>query len=81
MDCLGKHGIGIMIDFASGLAMNTNETNPAIYQLPINHKGHYTFDIVDHLTKGCKSETGQAHVIVKSAVPSTASHQEHQFWS
>ena len=53
MDYLGQHGVGMMIDFASGLAMNTKETNPQPYRLQSNRKGHYVLDIVHHLTKGC----------------------------
>ncbi|CAE7561074.1 unnamed protein product [Symbiodinium sp. CCMP2592] len=67
MDCLGRDGIGIMIDFASGLAMNTKEPNPAIYPLTVNKKGHYTLDILHHLTQGHTSAEGQAHVVIRSS--------------
>ncbi|CAE7863759.1 unnamed protein product [Symbiodinium necroappetens] len=58
MDYLGPHGVGMMIDFASGLAMNTKDTNPEPYRLQHNHKGHYVLDIVHHLTKGCVNHEG-----------------------
>ena len=79
MDCLGKNGIGILIDFASGLAMNTYEDNPEIYKLHVNRKGHYTFDIVYHLTQGHSSQEGQAHVIVRDRRDDSPNHREHQF--
>ncbi|CAE7743119.1 unnamed protein product, partial [Symbiodinium sp. KB8] len=52
MDFLGVTGVGMMIDFATGLAMMTKETQPRIFQLEANRKGHYTLDIVQYLTKG-----------------------------
>ncbi|CAE7581414.1 Smyd3, partial [Symbiodinium sp. CCMP2456] len=79
MDCLGKNGIGILIDFATGLAMNTHEDNPEIYKLHVNKKGHYTFDIVHHLTQGHSSHEGQAHVVVRDSRDECRSLQEHQF--
>ena len=79
MDCLGKNGIGILVDFASGLAMNTYEDNPEIYKLHVNKKGHFTFDIVHHLTQGQSSHEGQAHVIVRDSRDESPNLQEHQF--
>ncbi|CAE7826823.1 unnamed protein product, partial [Symbiodinium sp. CCMP2456] len=79
MDCLGRDGIGIMIDFASGLAMNTKEPNPTIYPLTVNKKGHYTLDILHHLTQGYTSEEGQAHVVVRTSASECAVPQDQQF--
>ena len=64
MDFLGPQGTGMMIDFTTGLAMKTKESNPKIFQLDINKKGHLTLDIVHHLTRGHVRSTGQAHVIL-----------------
>ncbi|OLP94250.1 Copia protein [Symbiodinium microadriaticum] len=75
MDFLGKDGVGMMIDFATGLAMMTKEPQPRIFQLEANRKGHYTLDIVQYLTKGQTCHEGQAHVIVRNASqPTTAGH-------
>ena len=41
MDHLGQHGASMMIDFTTGLALNTLEDDPRPYQLRQNHKGHY----------------------------------------
>ena len=79
MDYIGQHGVGMMIDFASGLAMNTKETSPEPYRLQSNRKGHYVLDIVHYLTKGCVNHEGQAHVVVRSpsSVPSSPSYAQH----
>ncbi|CAE7887494.1 unnamed protein product, partial [Symbiodinium microadriaticum] len=39
MDYLGAQGVGMMIDFATGLAMKTKEPQPKIFKLDVNHKG------------------------------------------
>ncbi|CAE7510524.1 unnamed protein product [Symbiodinium sp. CCMP2592] len=67
MDHIGPTGVGMMIDFASGLAMNTSEPNPSIYKLDKSKKGHYVLDIVRYLTNGIKVLEGQAHVVVRSS--------------
>ncbi|CAE7801840.1 unnamed protein product, partial [Symbiodinium necroappetens] len=77
MDHLGPSGVGMMIDFASGLAMNTSEPNPSIYKLDKSKKGHYVLDIVRYLTNGVKVLEGQAHVLVRSS-PSLACGMEQQ---
>ncbi|CAE7854324.1 GIP, partial [Symbiodinium necroappetens] len=68
MDFLGKAGVGMMIDFATGLAMMTKEPQPRIFQLEANRKGHYTLDIVQYLTKGQTCHEGQAHVITAPTI-------------
>ena len=72
MDFLGKDSVGMMIDFHTGLAMNTKNASPQIFQLTRNHKGHFILDIVQHLTKGHTRHEGQAHVLVRST-PTTSS--------
>ena len=71
MDYLGPQGVGMMIDFATGLAMNTRDPKPEVYQLHTNHKGHLVLDIVEHLTKGYTNHAGQAHVVVRAPSPAS----------
>ena len=71
MDYLGPQGVGMMLDFATGLAMNTKDLKPEVYQLHTNHKGHLVLDIFEHHTKGYTNHEGQAHVVVRA--PSLAS--------
>ncbi|CAE7295575.1 GIP [Symbiodinium sp. CCMP2592] len=66
MDFLGPNGVGMLIDFSTGLAMLSKESNPQVFQLCINQKGHYTMDIVHYLTNGQKCLEGQAHVVVRT---------------
>ena len=47
-----------MVDFTTGLTLNTKEENPEITQLPKNQKGHYVLDIVHHVTCGHRRYTG-----------------------
>ncbi|CAE7252767.1 unnamed protein product [Symbiodinium sp. CCMP2592] len=77
MDHLGSTGVGMMIDFATGLAMNTTESIPSIYKLDKSKKGHFVLDIVKYLTNGAQVLEGQAHVLVRSS-PSAACVLEHQ---
>ncbi len=65
MDFLGNKGTGLLIDFGTGLAMCTKEENPEIFQLEVNPKGHYIYDIVYHLTRGNTCMEGNAHVLVR----------------
>ncbi|CAE7771249.1 unnamed protein product [Symbiodinium sp. CCMP2592] len=84
MDFIGPEGVGMMIDFATGLAMYTKESSPEIFQLPVNRKGHYTLDIVQYLTRGHKCEEGHAHVLVRDGPQpstSTMSHQLLELWT
>ena len=79
MDFLGPSGVGMMIDFGTGLAMHTNDSTPVIYQLEANQKGHRVLDIVYHLTQGQRSNEGQAHVIVRDlSSQEDSSNQVHQ---
>eukprot|EP00439_Symbiodinium_sp_Y106_P001694 s8914_g1.t1 len=66
MDFLGPTGVGMLVDFSTGLAMLSKESNPEVFQLCINKKGHYTMDIVHYLTNGQKCLEGQAHVVVRT---------------
>ena len=84
MDFLGPEGNGMLIDFTTGLAMMTKETNPEIFQLNINHKGHLTLDIVQYLTKGHRCLEGNAHVVVREACSNSGtslSQQMLELWT
>ena len=77
MDHLGPQGVGMMIDFATGLAMNTKESSPSIFRLDVNKKGHYVLDVVQYLTQGCVNQEGHAHVVVQSGSTSSSPSMEH----
>ncbi|OLQ13328.1 hypothetical protein AK812_SmicGene2724 [Symbiodinium microadriaticum] len=78
MDFIGPEGVGMLIDFATGLAMFTKESSPEIFQLNVNSKGHYTLDLVQYLTRGHKVVDGHAHVLVRDDHQSTISSMSHQ---
>ena len=67
MDHLGQHGASMMIDFTTGLALNSLEDDPRPYQLRQNHKGHSVLDIREYLTKGQHNPQGHAHVLIKGS--------------
>ena len=84
MDFLGRQGSGLLIDFSTGLAMCTKESNPEIFQTPVNSKGHYVYDIIYHLTRGHTCDEGNAHVVVRqqsSEVHHTMTHQLLELWT
>ena len=84
MDFIGSEGVGMLIDFATGLAMFTKESSPEIFQLNVNSKGHYTLDLVQYLTRGHKVVDGHAHVLVRDDHQSTTpsmSHQMLELWT
>ena len=84
MDFLGKNGSGVLIDFGTGLAMCTRDDNPEIFQLHVNAKGHYVYDIVHHLTRGFSCKDGNAHVIVRHPKVDDSlsmSHQMLELWT
>ena len=78
MDYLGTQGVGMMIDFATGLAMNTKEPSPEIFQLQTSKKGRYVLDIVQYLTQGHSIQEGQAHAVMRSSPSSTRADLEQQ---
>ena len=78
VDFLGDMGIGMVIDFATGLALNSKDPHPEIYRLDTNKKGHFVLDIVQYLTNGQYSASGQAKVVVSHTSPTTASTGEQQ---
>ncbi|OLQ06342.1 hypothetical protein AK812_SmicGene10384 [Symbiodinium microadriaticum] len=78
MDFIGPEGVGMLIDFATGLAMFTKESSPEIFQLNVNSKGHYTLDLVQYLTRGHKVVDGHAHVLARDDHQSTISSMSHQ---
>ena len=69
MDFMGETGEGMIIDFATGMAMSSKESNPEIYKLKSNRKGHLVMDIVYHLTRGHRSDQGRAQVVVHQTAP------------
>ena len=78
MDFLGKNGNGVMIDFGTGLAMCTQDAHPEIFQLNVNPKGHYVYDLVEHLTRGRSCHEGNAHVIVRQSEVARCNDMSHQ---
>ncbi|CAE7192335.1 Smyd3 [Symbiodinium necroappetens] len=56
--------VGLLVDFRSGLAMNTLDPEPSIYELPRNRKGHLMVDVRYHLTKGKICDQGHARITV-----------------
>ena len=77
MDFMGCNGAGLMVDFARGFGMFTSDPNPEIFKLDVNHKGHYTLDLVQYLTKGHRSEEGHPHVVVRSSSPTKPTCSSH----
>ena len=77
MDFMGHNGAGLMVDFSRGFAMFTSDPQPEIFKLDVNHKGHYTLDIVKYLTKGIRCDEGHPHVVVRAAPSPKASHSAH----
>ncbi|CAE7328962.1 nosip [Symbiodinium sp. CCMP2592] len=71
MDFLGPAGMGLIIDFSTGLALQSKEEHPEIFHLKTNAKGHYVLDIVEFLTQGHVNLEGQAHLVVSSSTPSS----------
>ena len=67
MDHLGGDPSAMLIDFRTGLAMDSFALSPQEYQLPRNKKGHYLLDIVDYLTLGHTRHEGHAHVSVSES--------------
>ena len=78
MDFLGDTGVGMVIDFATGLALNSKDPSPEIYRLPTSKKGHFVLDIVQYLTNGQRRGSGQAQVIISHTSPSTTAVAEQQ---
>ena len=78
MDYLGQYGMGMLIDFATGLAMCTKDPTPEIFALDTNRKGHYLLDIVHHLTLGHHRDTGHAHVVVLQGHPERETASDNQ---
>ena len=77
MDFLGPQGVGMIIDFGTGLAMNSKDASPQIYSLQTNKKGHYVLDIAQYLTQGCTNQEGQAHVVVHNSPQNNSQYSEH----
>lgn len=67
MDHLGGDPSAMLIDFRTGLALDSSALSPKEYQLPRNKKGHYLLDIVDYLTLGQTRHEGHARVSVSDS--------------
>ena len=78
MDYLGQYGMGMLIDFATGLAMRTKDPTQEIFALDTNRKGHYLLDIVHHLTLGHHQDSGHAHVVVLQGQPGSETASDNQ---
>ncbi|CAK9107021.1 unnamed protein product [Durusdinium trenchii] len=59
----GPHS-SMMVDFATGFALDSHEAHPDIYQLEKNKKGHYMLDIAFFLTRGFTCHDGHPHIHV-----------------
>ena len=50
MDFLGPSSVGMILDFSTGLAMNTTDQSPEIYKLHTNCREHCVIGSEQHLT-------------------------------
>ena len=67
------------IDFHTGLALESLNPNPEVFQLPSNSKGHYVRDIVYHLTKGFTNLHGTPTIHVLEGALQSAELQTLEF--
>ena len=56
-----------MIDFSTGMTLNSLESDPKPYPLRHNHKGHYVLDIRQFLTNGLSNDKGHPRIHVRGA--------------
>ena len=67
------------VDFATGLALDSNNPKPDIYQLQSNSKGHYVRDIVYYLTQGFSNRNGTPSITVHEGEIQSAELQTLEF--
>ena len=67
------------VDFATGLALDSNNPKPDIYQLQSNSKGHYVRDIVYYLTQGFSNPHGTPSITVREGEIQSAELQTLEF--
>ena len=67
------------VDFATGLALDSNNPKPDIYQLQSNSKGHYVRDIVYYLTQGFSNPNGTPSITVHEGEIQSAELQTLEF--
>ena len=67
------------VDFATGLALDSNNPKPDIYQLQSNSKGHYVRDIVYYLTQGFSNPNGTPSISVHEGEIQSAELQTLEF--
>ena len=77
MDHLSSPSSAMTIDFMTGLALDSHEIEPMVYQLASNRKGHFVLDIVYFLTRGHTNFSGHPRVHVMEAA--TTQHEENHF--
>ena len=69
----------LTIDFNTGMALESTNPNPTIFQLPCNHKGHYIRDIVHYLTLGHTNHVGHPTIHVMEGHIQSAELQTLEF--
>ena len=67
------------VDFATGLALDSNNPKPDIYQLQSNSKGHYVRDIVYYPTQGFSNPNGTPSISVHEGEIQSAELQTLEF--
>lgn len=77
MDHLGGPSRAMLIDFATGLAMDSHDEHLEPHQLPCNSKGHYICDVVYFLTKGVQCHEGHSSVHVAADSPANSGSSLH----
>ena len=65
MSHAGSDGVGMVVDLATGFAIDALLPDPRPYQLDKNHKGHFMVDLVHFLTGGNQNSSADDHPVVK----------------
>ena len=69
----------LTIDFNTGMALESTNPQPNVFQLPCNHKGHYIRDIVHYLTLGNSNHEGHPTIHVMEGETQSAELQTLEF--
>ena len=67
MDHLSGIDTAMIIDFSTGLALDAYDSDTEPYRLKKNHKGHYVYDVLYHLTRGRTRHEGHSSVRVSES--------------
>ena len=78
MDHLSSPSSAMTIDFMTGLALDSFQAEPMVYQLASNQKGRIVLDIVYFLTRGHTNSSGHPQVHVMEAA-TIIQHEENHF--